>query len=48
MDGWRNGVRERKGSRARWMRVWGEGEKRGQGWLNEGVGLGREKGARLD
>ena len=31
-------VRERKGGRVRWMGEWDEGEKRGHGWMDWGVG----------
>ena len=37
MDGWGCGVRERGRGRAGWMREWGEGEKRWQGWIDGGV-----------
>ena len=30
------------------MRKWGEGEKKGQGWMDGGVGRGIEKEAGLD
>ena len=30
-------MRESGGGRAGWMREWGEGERRGQGWIEEGV-----------
>ena len=38
LDGWGNGVWERGGDRVGLMVVWGEGEKRGQGRLERGVG----------
>ena len=34
--------------RAEWMGEWDEGEKRGQGWMDGRLGLGREEGAGLD
>ena len=30
------------------MEEWDEGEKSGQGWIDGGVGLGRERGTGLD
>ena len=41
-------MRERGGGRAGWIRELDEGGSRGQGWMDAGVGLGKEKGARLD
>ena len=38
LDGWWSGMRERGGERAGWMREWGDGESRGQGWMNGRVG----------
>ena len=37
VDGWGSGVRKRRGGRARWMGEGGEGEKKGQIWMNGGV-----------
>ena len=37
MDGGGSWVRERERGRARWMGEWGKGERRGQGWMDEGV-----------
>ena len=31
-------MRERGGGRAGWMGEWDKGERRGQGWLDAGVG----------
>ena len=39
---------ERGGGRAGWIREWDEGEKKRRGWMDVGVGRGREKGAGLD
>ena len=41
-------MRERRGGSAEWMGEWGEGERRGQGWIDRGVLCGREKMAGLD
>ena len=41
-------MRDRGGSGAGWMREWDEGERKGRGWMDAGVGCWREKGARLD
>ena len=34
-------MRERGGGSAGWVAEWDEGERRGQWWVNGGVGLGR-------
>ena len=39
---------ERGWGSAEWMGKWGEGERRGQGWMDGGVLCGREKRAGLD
>ena len=39
---------DREGGGAGWMGEWDEGEKKGQGWIEGGVGLGKEEGAGLD
>ena len=31
-------MREREGVEAGWMENWGEGERRGQGWMDAGMG----------
>ena len=41
-------MRERGGNRAGWMGEWDEGEKRGKGLMDGGVGLGIEEKAGLD
>ena len=41
-------VKERGGGRAGWIGELREGERRRQGWMHGGVGLGREEGAGLD
>ena len=41
-------VMERRVRRARMIRESGEGEKRGQGWIDGGVDCGREEGAGVD
>ena len=33
---------------AGWIGEWDEGERREQGWMDGGVGLGREEGPGLD
>ena len=38
MDGCWSGVREREEGGAGWMREWDEGERRGRGWIDVGVG----------
>ena len=37
LNGWGIGVRESGVGRAGWNREWGEGERRGQGWIKERV-----------
>ena len=41
-------MRERLGCRAGWMGEWDEGERRGKGLMDGGVGRKREEGAGLD
>ena len=41
-------MRERGGGEAEWMENLGEGERRGWGWMDGGVGGGREEGLGLD
>ena len=38
MDGWGSRMRERGWESAGWMREGGDGESRGQDWMDEGVG----------
>ena len=34
LDVWGNRVRERNGGKVGWMGVWGERERKGQGWMD--------------
>ena len=36
-------MRERGGGRAGWMEEWDEGERWGRGWMDGGMGYGREE-----
>ena len=38
LNGCRNGMREREEGEAGWMENWVEGERRGWGWMDAGMG----------